>query len=373
MVNRLIVVVLGLALAGPALGDDKRVRFVGDFESGRIERNGARHNGFYIGTLPNPQSATDVIVSGDSDFGPTSNADTRVVRSEVVGGQAVMPRKGQFFLRSEVFRDKNYEKLNGDVRNKPRSKIYLSNSSHEIDFDVEGFTGFSIFVPKNFENELGVRDHRGSSVLFEICSDSSRSLVNLGVWVAEDSNQAHWFIRTTANPNSVSDSREFEQVIDLGPVSADVGKWTDFVFRFRFNPFSVATNPAAKGVEGARNKLYEGNKGILQIWKAQGDVDASGNRKMTLMVDKVNEPVGLAPHATTNIKQLWRIYKYGWLKNPTTLTHPVWFGFDEIRTGLVAENGTSFSDVAPATAVCTADCVAGVDVTPRPPNGLIID
>jgi len=136
MVNRLVAVVLGLALTGTALGDDKRVRFVGDFESGHIEPNGDRHNGFYIGTLPNPQSAADIIVSGDSDFGPTSNADTRVVRSEGVGGQTVTPRKGQFFLRSEVFRDKNYEKLNGDVRNKPRSKIYLSNSSHEIDFDV---------------------------------------------------------------------------------------------------------------------------------------------------------------------------------------------------------------------------------------------
>ena len=42
-------------------------------------------------------------------------------------------------------------------------------------------------------------------------------------------------------------------------------------------------------------------------------------------------PGTLVPHATTNIKSLWRIYKYGWLVNPTTLTHPVWIGFDEIR------------------------------------------
>ena len=156
-------------------------------------------------------------------------------------------------------------------------------------------------------------------------------------------------------------------MIDLGPVSADKGKWTDFVFRYRFNPFSVATNPAAVGIPNSKNQLYQGNEGILQVWKAEGPIDLGGNREMVLKVDKVNTPVGLVPHATDKIKHLWRIYKYGWIaKNPTTLTHSVWFGFDEIRQGLVDRDGTSFGDVAPTG-------VVGGSGAPSPPASLAVD
>jgi hypothetical protein len=373
MVNRLATLLMGVAIFSNAVADDGKLHFLGNFESGRIQTNGSERDGFYIGTLPNPQAGNQIMVSGDSDFSPVTNADTRVVKSEIVGGQTVTPRSGEYFLRSEVFRDKDYLGLNDNKRNKPRSKIYLSNNKNEFEFDKEGFTGFSVFVPKNFENELGVRDHRGGAILFEMCTDSSRSLVNLGIWVQGNStNEAHWFIRTQANPNSVNDSRDLEELIDLGPVGPDRGKWTDFVFRYRFNPFSVTTNPAEKGIAYAKDQVYEGNKGILQIWKAEGSEDSSGNRNLKLFVDKVNEPVGLVPHATTNIKSLWRIYKYGWLVNPTTLTHSVWIGFDEIRQGLVVRDSTTFADVAPGGAGCSPDCTVA-DAKPKPPASLSVD
>jgi hypothetical protein len=373
MVNRLKFLFLGIALSSGAVADDRNLHFLGDFESGRIQSNGTEHDGFYIGTLPDPQSGEDIVVSGRSDFGPDANADTRVVRTETVGGETVRPRSGEFFLRSEVFRTKNYLGLNDYKRNKPRSKIYLSNPRHEFEFDQEGYTGFSVYIPSNFENEFGVRDHRGGAILYEICTDSSRSLVNLGIWVQGDSDEAHWFVRTQANPNSVGENRDLEERIDLGPVGADRGKWTDFVFRYRFNPFSVTTNPATKGIADAKDQVYQGNKGILQIWKAEGPVDSQGNRTLRLRVDKVNEPVGLVPHATSNIKQLWRIYKYGWLVNPTTLTRPVWIGFDEIRYGMVGRNNTTFADVAPKGADCGADCGTVADSKPKPPKGLAVD
>ncbi len=375
MMNRYTALLLGVVVSWSATADDKRVHFVGDFESGRIAANGTKHDGFYIATVPINQTGSKVMVSGDDDFGPSSSADTRVVRSEVVGGQTVRPRSGEFFLRTEVFRDKNYLVLNNQAKNKPRSKLYLTHDSHRLGFDEEGYAGFSIFVPTNFENELGVRDHRGDSMLFEMCTDSSRTLVNLGVWVQKPSNEAHWFVRTWTSATSIREDQGAKmELIDLGPVGPDKGKWTDFVVRYRFNPFTTDTNPGAKGIPGAKNQLYKGNRGILQVWKAEGGIDEDGNRKMALKIDKVNTPVGLVPDATTDIKHLWRIYKYGWLSNPTTLTHPVWFGFDEIRYGLVARDGTTFADVAPTGGACPSGCDEQPTAEqPKPPSGFVVE
>jgi len=373
MTNMFAGVVVGMALAAVASADDGKLRFLGDFESGHIGKNGTSHDGFYVATLPDPQSGNEFLHSDESDFGPTTNADTRVVRSEAIGGETVLPRSGQYFLRSEVYRTKSYLELNGYTKNRPRSKIYMSNDSLRIEFDQEGFVGFSIYVPKNFENELGVKDHRGESMLYVMNTNSTRTLVNLGVWVQGSNTEAHWYVRTWTSSTSTDEATAAEQMIDLGPVRPDIGKWTDFVFRYRFNPFSVATNPATKGIPNSRNQLYEGNRGILQVWKAEGSADQNGNRTMALKIDKVNQPLGLVPPATDGIKHMWRIYKYGWLANPTTLTHPVWFGFDEIRQGLVERDGTSFADVAPGGKPCTSGCGTVAETKPKPPTSLAVD
>lgn len=373
MTMRFAAAIVGSAFSSVAGADDGKLHFVGDFESGHIARNGSNRDGFYVATLPENQSGNEFLHSGQSDFGPTSGADTRVVRSEEIGGETVMPRSGEYFLRSEVYRTKNYLELNGYAKNRPRSKIYMSDESHRIEFDNEGFVGFSIYVPKNFENELGVKDHRGESMLFVMNTNSTRTLLSLGVWVQGSDTEAHWFVRANTSSNSTQEDGAKMEVFDLGPVRPDIGKWTDFVFRYRFNPFAVATNPAAKGIPDSRNQMFEGNKGILQVWKAEGATNQEGNRTMALRVDKVNQPVGLVPHSTDGIKHLWRIYKYGWLSNPTTLTHPVWFGFDEIRQGLVERDGTSFADVAPSGQGCTSNCGAVADSKPRPPASLVVD
>jgi hypothetical protein len=373
MINRLALLALGLTLSGAALAAEKKVYFTGDFESGRIQSNGALNNGFYIGTLPNPQSGDEILVSGKSDFGPSSNADTRVVESEYVGGETVRPRAGRYFLRSEVFRTKNYMGLNGNVRNKPRSKIALGNNGFRFDFDREGYAGFSIYVPKNFEHELGVRNHRGESALFGVNTDASSTLVHLGVWVESPATEAHWFLKISTSDTSTLEKAAKWETIDLGPVRADIGKWTDFVFRYRFNPFSVETNPARKGIAKAKDQVYQGNKGILQVWKAEGAADSSGNREMTLKVNRVNTPVGLVPHSSDKIQIKWAVYKYGWIVNPTTLTHPVWFGFDEIRFGLVDRDGTQYADVMPAGSPCTSGCGTDPLPQPQPPASLVVD
>lgn len=375
MVNRIAILILGVLACGSAIAGDAKVFFTGDFESGRILPVGSKHDGFYLGTLPDPQIGDEVLVSGSSDFGPGTKADTRVVQSEIVGGETITPRKGQYFLRSELIRSKNYLRLNGFSRNKPRSKISMSNDGLEFDFDKEGYVGFSLYAPKNFEDELGTRDQRGEAALFIINSDSSRTLVHLGVWVEKPQTEAHWFLKYWTSATTTKEDGAESRVVDLGPVRADTGKWTDFVVRYRFNPFTVATNPAERGIAGAKNQLYQGNRGILQVWKAVGPVDADGNRKLELMIDKVDTPIGLVPNSSQRIQHSWRIYKYGWLVNATSLTRPVWFGFDEIRQGLVERDGTTFADVAPAGngEACTTDCNPVADAKPKPPSSVVVE
>jgi polysaccharide lyase-like protein len=372
MVNRYAVLLLALALSFPISAYDRKVYFTGDFESGLIPSKGSKHDGFYIATLPDPQSGSTTLCSGDSTFGPSTAADTRVVASDVVGGEKILPRSGNYFIRTEVFREKNYLELNDWTKNRPRSKIYMSDPTFRIDFDQEGYVGFSIYTPKNFENELGVRDHRGAATLFEMSSDDHRSLTNLGVWVQSPAVEAHWFLRIYTNDQSVLEDDNHVQVVDLGPVNADIGRWTDFVVRYRWNPFSVTTNPADKGISDSKDQVYEGKKGILQLWKAEGPVGSDGNRKLALKVDKVNQPVGLVPHSTEKIRHYWRIYKFGWLSNPTTLTHSVWFGFDEIRQGLVNRDGTTFADVVPAGNACES-CGSSDPSKPKAPSNLTVE
>jgi hypothetical protein len=197
-------------------------------------------------------------------------------------------------------------------------------------------------------------------------------LTNLGVWVQSPAVEAHWFLRIYTNDQSVLEDDNHVQVVDLGPVNADIGRWTDFVVRYRWNPFSVTTNPADKGISDSKDQVYEGKKGILQLWKAEGPVGSDGNRKLALKVDKVNQPVGLVPHSTEKIRHYWRIYKFGWLSNPTTLTHSVWFGFDEIRQGLVNRDGTTFADVVPAGNACES-CGSSDPSKPKAPSNLTVE
>ena len=151
----------------------------------------------------------------------------------------------------------------------------------------------------------------------------------------------------------------------------DLGKWTDFIIRYRANPFSVRTNPFSKGIPNAKNRTYEGNKGILQVWKATGTEDRNGDRQMVSKINLVNTPIGLVPQASERIRHSFRVYKYGWHNNPTDVAGPVWFGFDEIRQGLAWRHGTGYSDVHPSGLPCTDGCttnVAEVKVRPNAPR-----
>ncbi len=161
---------------------------------------------------------------------------------------------------------------------------------------------------------------------------------------------ANWYLQLQTNDKSAEADHENtrKDILDLGSVVPDLGKWTDFVIRFRANPFSVATNPAKAGIPNSINQLFEGNKGVFQVWKSEGEVDDAGNRKMVLKVDRTNTSIGLVPSSVRTLAFSFRIYKYGWRRNPTTVKGPVWVGFDEIRFGAALRDGTGYDDVLPS-------------------------
>ena len=344
-------------LAFPTMAADD-VAFIGNFESGKILGVGSDANGFFVHTVPNPQRNKESVSGRSSDFDSNSGLDTRVVSSETVKGELVKPRAGKYFLRSALYYDKRYDELNGG-ENKPRSKIYVNG--HPTPFDVEGYLGFSIYLPKSWEHETGVRGNRGTAMLLQVQSASASStLLTLEVYVPSGDNQAHWILKHNLSATSVKGGKS--TVYDLGRVNDDLGKWTDFSLRYRFNPFSKRTNAKT---EGGKNQYYDGNKGILQLYKSVGAVKSGGNRSMQLTrVNLVNRPVGLVPHATRQIYWHFRVYKYGWHKNDTDVKGPVWVGFDEIRDGRVGADGTSLGDVLPP----------GMSAwSPKSPTGLVVE
>jgi hypothetical protein len=347
----------------------QNVHFTGDFESGRIEASSSNKDGFYIHTLAHPQIGTESVRSSLGGFGPETGLDTRVVTSEIVGSEIVLPRNGKFFLRSALYFGKDYSELNSGL-NKPRSKFPMSHENNRYDFDVEGYVGFSIYLPKNFEHETGTKDSRGSVMFYQgITQSASYTNWTLRVYVP-GGNVAHWIPYVNVNDKSVKSGGKKE--FDIGPVTEDLGKWTDFVVRYRFNPFSVKTNPAKAGIPSAKDQVYEGNKGIFQMWKSVGNVDGNGNRQMKLVIDMENEPVGIVPHATVKLVHQFKVYKYGWHVNPTDVAGPIWIGVDEFRDGRVLEDGTRYSDVHPGLA-CADHCVGpGETRPPLPPADLII-
>jgi hypothetical protein len=330
------------------------VHFTASFESGKVQQKESSTDGFWVHTLPNPQSGTKSFASGSGGFVPSSGLDTRVVPGETWRNEIIRPRAGSYFVRSTLHYDKNYAELNGGL-NKPRSKIYMTGKSNTVPFDQEGYLGFSLFLPKSWEHETGSIGDVGKAQLLQVSSVSaSHTLLTMKVYVPKGKSEAHWFLVHHFSDSSVRGG--VQKAYDLGPVKGDLGKWTDFVLRYRFNPFSTKTD--ARSITGGKDQVFQGHKGILQLWKAHGAIGRSGNRPMYLTsVNLVNKPVGLVP-STKNIIWHFRIYKGAWHKNRTSVKGPIWVGFDEIRDGRVSAHGTSYKDVHPGGLACTDKCSA---------------
>ena len=293
--------------------------------------------------------------------GPGSNLDVRVEQNESVGGTLVQPRKGSYFLRSAIHFHKDYSVFSGNSNtNKPRWNGTCP-AAMDFDYDKEVWFGFSIFVPSNFEDETARKGAQGENQLVDISEDAGPSgggfailcvavpggFANLGGITGDTS---HWIVKEAHSATSTTQlPPEGYRCYDLGEVAADKGKWTDFVIRARINPFSVPTNPST--IQGGKTGMgtLTANKGILQIWKSTGAVDGNGNRTMVLtQANRVNEPVGMVPREGFLVGTSVRQYKYGWHHHNTSVTGPVWMGYDEFRFGETVRDGTGYSDVHPS-------------------------
>jgi len=370
----IVVAIVGLATAKAS----ENVQISAGFETGQFQPNPGRVDVFWITTLPENQIGSGSIRTGSGGGGPGSDWDTKVVRSDRVGGETVTPRKGAYFARSMLYRDKDYTELNDGLR-KPRNAMEVSAQENRYNFDEEGWMGVSIFIPRNFEDEVARIGSPGSIEVIVSDTDSSAYFFNINIFVPVGQTQAHWVLQYVVDDKNVQGSPGEKRNVVLAPVETDKGKWTDFVIRYRSNPFSVDTNPSKTGIPNSNDKLYRANKGILQIWKSQGSVLANGSRKMVRKFSIRNAPVGQVPGTVQGESLLrfsLRVYKYGWQREVTSVAGPVWLGFDEFRFGQVVKNGTTYSDVHPSGLACTDKCPGG-QVTDRPsppkrPRGMVV-
>jgi hypothetical protein len=276
----------------------------------------------------------------------------------VVGGTVVSPRRGNYFVRGVLYYDKDYTELN-DGLDKPRFGLAVRNEEHTFDFDDEGYLGFSVFIPETWEDETGSTGIPGGLQVLTVGVNTGSTLLGIVIYVPNGETKSRWYARLFNDDRSTEGTNETKTMVDLGPVSPDKGKWTDFVIRYRSNPFKTRTNPASLGIPNAFNRTYEGNRGIMQIWKSEGRVDGNGNREMIRKYSVINAPVGLVPGADDGRSKIGfgvRGYKYGWQREQTTVTGPIWIGLDEVRQGQVARNGTTYADVHPAGLACTDRC-----------------
>ena len=326
------------------------------FETGSLQPNGSGADAGFIKTLPHPQNGREAYQHGRGGCGPTSDCDMRVVSSEVVDGQTVRPRAGNYFLRIMLYKDKDYSGVNGGGLNKPRNSLTFTDQSYRFDFDTEQWVGFSIFVPNGFEDETEAQ----GIVLTDIGTGNRAQFATLSIGMGHRDTQSRWYLNVSHSDTSTT--RGSVETIDLGSIEPDKGQWTDFVIRLRANPFSKNTNPSAQGISGANNQLYEGNKGILQVWKSEGSADSRGDREMVNVVNKVNTPVGLVPGTVqrqSKLKHDIRVYKGGWQGHRgrgSSVQGPIWIGWDEYRFGQTMLYGTGYADVNPSGQACTDAC-----------------
>jgi hypothetical protein len=367
MVRKFLLFVLGI-FGASVLWAAENGLVVAGFETGQIQKDGTAVDGLHVMAAPDPQTDRTIYATGYGGFGPSTNYDVRVVREALVKGETVLPRKGNYFMWHQIFRDKDYTEWNGNSGGDyPRTESGFG-SENMVGFDVEYWLAFSIYTPSSWEKEKGVSHNGGGPMLLTAFTRgrASETVFNFQVRPKSGSSYDHWYLNYYANPNSVAEKGIHRT--DLGSNKDDIGRWTDFVFRFRANPFSKDTNPAKEGIPGAADKLFRANKGILQVWKSVGTTeDVNGDRSMKLVFDIENAPVGNVPSQEDIIRLSFRVYKSAWKTMDSTVKGPIWLGFDEIRYGR-ENDGIGFSTVHPSGMECSVTvCSSEPRQRPMPP------
>ena len=365
-ISIILTAALVVAMVSTPASGERRVYLEAGFETGHVRASGGRLDAFWIMTLPDPQPEGDCKFfspEGNGGFGLGSKTDFRVVQQEVWNGELILPRSGQYFGRSVIHRHKCYPS------DAARSHLVFTTPGQEYVWDEEVWVGFSVYVPETWEHDNKYKRadqaHLSGMSVFASNASASSSHLALRIHPSSDSEINEWVLRLVpTDPTSTTDKGNAYHA--LGSLAPDLGKWTDFVFRIRFNPFNKRTNPALEGIQGARDQWYEGNRGILQVWKSEGAADSDGNRPMRLVFSRVDEPVGLVPRADRGLRLIFDTYKYSWQPFDTDPKGPIFLGYDEIRFGRAEKEGAGFADVAPSGGPMAS-------TEPKPPRLMAVD
>jgi hypothetical protein len=314
------------------------VWFTGAFESGQIMPYTGQTDGFYFGTLPQPQTGAEAYFTSTGGAGPSAALDTRVVASETIDADEITPRDGGYFLRSAIYKTKNYTDTRfSSGADRPRSVFYLTHSSNLLDWDTEAWFGMSVWLPSNMEHDTATKNEAAEVQLLVVNPNwPSNTHMDFKYYVGGSDTISRWALRYYVGATSTAESAATSTTVNLGLVTADIGRWTDWIFRVRFNPFTTTTNPALAGIANAKNQTYQGERGILEVWK-----------NGTKVFSRVNQPLGLVPWTTRDLSFLPRLYKSNWKLFPTSVVGPVYAAFDSIRYGQVTRDGTGYADVNP--------------------------
>ena len=127
---------------------------------------------------------------------------------------------GKYAMRSEV---------TANMSNQKRAEVVIKGANKSMDFEKDYWFGFSVYIPSNWQTPAG----------FEIPFQIHEPDGNTRPTVALYTGSGTWKIKTEGA--GFSKEEQF-----LNPVSADRGKWVDFVVQYR---------PSYKGT------------GIIKIWK----------------------------------------------------------------------------------------------------------
>lgn len=291
-----------------------------DFEEGYLLNNSVI-GGWGMQAIENNQAQTacEFTIANDGGLaatGPDADMESRVVNSgTAVGADTPDARAGAYFMKFSVDYTHEYEQLNtpsstcevgyaGNDLDKPRTKFYNDTLS-VIDWDTEVWLGYSVYLPSDFKHEIHYTgtDQRMTAQHVSIVADSSMSHV-IGNLYVFDGTTSDWVFQVGAAAGSVSEAPNTKSTtiagcdastttcmyyLKLGDTVADgdLGEWTDFVVRMRFNPYPSGTtcNPSTGtgtgicatigAVANTQNRSITGGTGLLQVWKSVGTAGSS--------------------------------------------------------------------------------------------------
>jgi hypothetical protein len=361
----------------------RNIGYIMDGSLATFNPPGDSDHGMRLANMVRADETTDaVFLTGGGHGGVSQDCDSRMAVAGYTtpqnangAGDTVSPRLNTYFLENRLNWKKDYSEMNGaapgtTAKDKPRLWNYPFNpedvghpEAMPVRYDKTFWFGMSIYVPSNWEHEtfhIGNFDLTDWSLCPFSADTASTDWLGLALW-NPTAGATHWGIKWGFNDTGYRTGTPYNKIAltDLADDS-DYGKWTDFVIKQRLNPFTETTD--AGQFDGCRNETYDGNRGILEIWKTFGpdNYDGNGNREFKKIFSRVNQPFGNVPRAGYAPRATPRVYR-SW--NPSGSRDPrprsgifggtgaddayLFLGFDCIYVGDEELHGTGFADVNP--------------------------